>query len=189
MSPDVELTSQARQVPIRSLRPAPWNPRTIKGERFKNLMRSIESDPDLLRLRPVLARADGEIYAGNQRYLAAIRLGYETIWAVVEDVSEQVAKERAMKDNNQWGDFDDDKLNDLLQDLQGMDSDLELLGFSPKELAGLTGGRGLPEPGDQDEDETAQLWGVVVTCTDETQQVELLERLTEEGYDVRALVS
>ena len=183
------LASSAQLVPLAQLRPAPWNPRTLKGERFKNLMRSIESDPDFLRLRPVLARMNGEIYAGNQRYLAQVQLGRETIWAHLEDVSEQLAKERALRDNNEWGSWDDEKLSDMLADLKRRGTDVGLLGFTDKELTGLTTGRALPEPGDQDVDETVATFGVVVTCKSEEEQVMLLERLTEEGYDVRALVS
>ena len=46
--------------------PAPWNPRSIKDERFQNLCRSLEADPDFLQLRPILATADGTIFAGLQ---------------------------------------------------------------------------------------------------------------------------
>ena len=86
-----------------ALTPAPWNPRTIKDERFANLCRSIEADPEFLNHRPVLAMADGTIYAGNMRYRAAQHLGMETIPAIVEDIPEQLAKERALRDNAQWG--------------------------------------------------------------------------------------
>jgi ParB-like chromosome segregation protein Spo0J len=164
------LASSAQLVPLAQLRPAPWNPRTLKGERFKN-------------------RMNGEIYAGNQRYLAQVQLGRETIWAHLEDVSEQLAKERALRDNNEWGSWDDEKLSDMLADLKRRGTDVGLLGFTDKELTGLTTGRALPEPGDQDVDETVATFGVVVTCKSEEEQVMLLERLTEEGYDVRALVS
>jgi hypothetical protein len=54
-------------VPLVALTPAPWNPRSIKDERFQNLCRSIEADPEFLWRRPILAQADGTIYAGNQR--------------------------------------------------------------------------------------------------------------------------
>ncbi|MEW1843749.1 hypothetical protein AB0392_37890 [Nonomuraea angiospora] len=36
--------------------------------------------------------------------------------------------------------------------------------------------------------EPPTVWGVVVTCSSEAEQVELLERLTEEGHIVRALM-
>ena len=66
---------RATMVALAALSPAPWNPRTIKDERFENLCRSIEADPEFLNHRPVLAMADGTIYAGNMRYRAAQHLG------------------------------------------------------------------------------------------------------------------
>lgn len=119
------------------LHPAPWNPRTIKDERFQNLCRSIEADPDLLWRRPVLAQADGTIYAGNQRYRAAERLGFETIPAVIEDVPDQLARERALRDNAQWGAWEEDELAALLQGLGADGAELELLGFDERDLQQL----------------------------------------------------
>jgi hypothetical protein len=36
--------------------------------------------------------------------------------------------------------------------------------------------------------EPPTVWGVIVTCDGEAEQVELLERLTAEGHAVRALM-
>ena len=57
--------------PLAALHPAEWNPRDIRDERFQNLCRSIEADPEFLWRRPVLAQTDGTIYAGNMRFRAA----------------------------------------------------------------------------------------------------------------------
>ncbi|MFI6813250.1 hypothetical protein ACIBG7_12600 [Nonomuraea sp. NPDC050328] len=46
----------------------------------------------------------------------------------------------------------------------------------------------LPDPGDADEEDRPTVWGVVVTCENEDQQVELLQRLVKQGYKVRALM-
>ncbi len=81
-----------RAVPLELLRPAPWNPRTIKDDRFQNLCRSIEADPEFLWRRPILAMADGTIYAGNMRFRAVQHLGMETVPALIEDVPESLAK-------------------------------------------------------------------------------------------------
>src|SRR3989337_1774475 len=77
-------------VPLDRLHPASWNPRTISDERFQNLCRSIQADPEFLWRRPVLSQADGTIYAGNMRFRAAQHLGMETIPAIVEDVAAQL---------------------------------------------------------------------------------------------------
>ncbi len=124
-------------VPLVELRPAPWNPRSITEERFKNLCDSIRDDPDFLWRRPVLAQADGAIYAGNMRFRAAQALGMETIPALVEDVSDRLARERALRDNAQWGEWEEDELASLLARLGSEGSDLDIVGFDERDLQRL----------------------------------------------------
>lgn len=143
----IEPTTSA--TPLTSLTPAPWNPRTIRDERFKNLCASIQADPEFLWRRPILAMVDGTIYAGNLRYRAAAHLGMATVPAIVEDVPERLAKERALRDNAQWGDWHEDEMARLLEGLGADGSDLALLGISEAELDWMLGGGGpSPAPGE-----------------------------------------
>ena len=125
--------------PLAKLHPAEWNPRTIRDERFKNLCASVEADPDFLWRRPILATADGTIYAGNMRYRAAAHLGMKGVPAIVEDVPEQLAKERALRDNAQWGDWNDDQLAEMVYQMAADGSDVKLVGIEEDELARLLG--------------------------------------------------
>jgi ParB-like chromosome segregation protein Spo0J len=134
-----EPSVDIRLVEVSRLQPAAWNPRTIKDERFQNLCASIQADPGFLWRRPILAMADGTIYAGSMRYRAAVHLGMTAVPAVVEDVPERLAKERALRDNHQWGDWQDDQLASLLGELAVTESDLSLLGVTEAELAWLFG--------------------------------------------------
>lgn len=127
----------ARLTPLAKLRPAPWNPRTIRDDRFKNLCDSIEADPEFIWRRPVLAQADGTIYAGNMRYRAAEHLGMAAVPAIVEDIPDRLAKERALRDNAQWGDWDDGELARLVAELQDAESNMDLLGLEEAELKRL----------------------------------------------------
>lgn len=136
-SEDGAAPPAVRPVPIGSLRPAPWNPRLIRDERFLQLCRSLEADPGFLWQRPVLASADGTIYAGNMRYRAAEHLGWREIPAIIADVPEHLAKERALRDNNAWGEWQDDALAEVLAGLKLGGSDLDLLGFEDARLAEL----------------------------------------------------
>jgi DNA modification methylase len=128
---------RVQAVPLSALHPAGWNPRTISDERFQNLCRSIESDPDFLWRRPILAQADGTIYAGNMRYRAAEKLGMSEVPAIIEDVPDQLARERALRDNAQWGDWEGDELAALLDRLRAEGSELDFLGFDERELQQL----------------------------------------------------
>jgi DNA modification methylase len=133
-------------VPLEQLTPAPWNPRHIDKNRLKNLAESIRADPNFLLRRPILAQQSGEIYAGNQRWHAAKLLfsqGWTPPWetqtvpADLDDVPDQLARERALRDNNAWGAWDDDSLARLLGDLRDAGSDTGLLGFDDRELSQL----------------------------------------------------
>jgi DNA modification methylase len=133
-------------VPLEQLTPAPWNPRHIDKNRLKNLAESIKADPNFLLRRPILAQQSGEIYAGNQRWHAAKLLfsqGWTPPWetqtlpADLDDVPDQLARERALRDNNAWGAWDDDSLARLLGDLRDAGSDTGLLGFDDRELSQL----------------------------------------------------
>lgn len=143
---------ETREIPLHELHPAPWNPRLIKDRRFKQLCDSLTADSAFLWERPILATLDGTIYAGNMRYRAAEHLGWSSIPARLVDIPEQLAKERALRDNNQFGEWQEDDLAALLYDLQQHDSALDLLGFDDKELQRLldsVGGLGTstdPEP-------------------------------------------
>ena len=160
--------ADVRAVPLAALHPAPWNPRTIKDERFQNLCASIQADPEFLWRRPVLAQADGTIYAGNMRYCAAQHLGLDSIPAIVEDITDQLARERAMRDNAQWGEWEEDELAKLLDELKVSGSDLDLLGFEERELqsllnlidqqGGLTDPDAIPEPPEEPVTKRGDLW-------------------------------
>lgn len=105
------------------------NPRTIKDKRFKALCKSLTSDPAFMELRPVLATKDGRIYAGNMRYRAAKELGWKEIPAIITDIPETLAKERAVKDNNQFGEWETGELAALLDELEAEGVNLETLGL------------------------------------------------------------
>lgn len=178
----------AKDVPLSKLTPAPWNPRTLTDERFKNLCRSIEADPDFLWRRPILANQAGEIYGGNQRFRAVAHLGWATVPAIIEDVPERLAKERALKDNATWGEWNEQELSELLEQVRIDDGDVTLLGFDPVRLAELLGD---VEPmGDTDGSMMfEEKWQILVECGDETRQRELLERFESEGLTCRALIA
>lgn len=177
-------------VPLAKLTPAPWNPRTIRDERFKNLCESIQADPEFLWRRPILAMADGTIYAGNMRYRAATHLGLKAVPAIVEDVPEKLAKERALRDNAQWGDWHEDQLAEMVYQMAADGSDVKLLGIEDDELArllGLTGAggnEGLTDPDEVPESAPARtkpgdLWLLGehrVLCGDSTKHADV-ERL------------
>lgn len=117
-----------------ALRVAEDNPRSITKKQFERLMKSMGEDPNFLWHRPILANADGVIYAGAMRYQAAVRLGRQVVPAIIEDIPERLMRERRLRDNNQYGVWDDEKLAEELLSLREDGVDLTMLGFEDKEI-------------------------------------------------------
>lgn len=154
-------------IALSELRTAPWNPRTITKERFDNLRRSLAEDPGLLCLRPILAYpADGKatIYAGNMRFEAAKALGAE--WCAkrfgsagvpgeLDAISEDEARRRALRDNGQWGDWQEQQLAEILYGMKQGGQEVDTLGFDEKTMARLLASVGGTRMGGEDDDEIA----------------------------------
>lgn len=133
-----ERTIRPRAVPISTLNRADWNPRTISRDRLDNLKRSVEADPDFMWMRPILATKDGEVYAGNQRLQACIELGWTDVPAILADVPDALAKQRATRDNNQWGEWDEEALEGIIAGIYESDPDApKTLGFTDEEITNL----------------------------------------------------
>lgn len=103
------------ELPISKLKTLEKNPRKISQEQLQKLEKSLESDPDFLKSRPILVNEIGgiyQIYAGNQRVKAAKKLGWKNIFCAIEkDLSEKQMKDRIIKDNKTFGEFDMDILS------------------------------------------------------------------------------
>lgn len=126
---------EVRLVPVAALRTNPVNPRKITKQMFERLKKSLEQDPDLLWSRPILATADGVVYAGNMRLRAAIALGRDVVPAVVEDIDSKRARDRMLTDNNSYGEYEEELLSELAYNLREEGVDLGVLGFEDKEIA------------------------------------------------------
>lgn len=118
---------------IGRLKPAEWNPREISDKRFAQLCESIKADADFMKLRPLLATKDGTIYAGNMRFRACLELGWKEVPAIFTDISESLAKQRAVKDNNQYGEWTEDYAT-MLMELVGQDIDMTSLGLNDEDM-------------------------------------------------------
>ena len=92
----------------------PSNPRIIKDERFKKLVKSIDEFPKMMALRPIIIDADGMILGGNMRFKALKELKYKDIpdeW--VKRASELTDEEKQrfiIEDNVPFGEWDWDTL-------------------------------------------------------------------------------
>lgn len=93
----------------------PKNPRFIRDDKFKKLVKSIEDNPEMTALREVLVYPHGGKYViigGNMRYHALKELGYkEAICKVLpEDTTPEQLQAYTIKDNASFGEWDFDLL-------------------------------------------------------------------------------
>lgn len=94
----------------------PKNPRFIKDNRFKALVKSIEDAPEMLDYRTLLVVPHDKKYvivAGNMRYRACKELGYKELpcYVLPEETPAEKLREYAIKDNIGFGQDDWDLLS------------------------------------------------------------------------------
>jgi len=88
----------------------PNNPRTIKDDKFKKLVKSIKDFPEMLSIRPIVVNQEMIILGGNMRYRACLEAGIKEIPVIITDLSEAKQKEFLIKDNISGGEWDWDAL-------------------------------------------------------------------------------
>ena len=136
----VTRPTPVREIPVASLKPWPENPRLIRPESLEALKDALVADREMLSARPLIALPDGTVICGNQRLLAAQELGWETIPVISVDLEPERARLWALRDNNQFGDWDEPALAELLAELAAGGVELALTGFASDEIDRLLAG-------------------------------------------------
>lgn len=118
------------EIKIQEIQPNPHQPRTdFSEEKLSELMQSIEKDG---LLQPILVRPEGsgyQIVAGERRWQACKKLGFNTIAAKILIASDVEAQEIALVENLQR-----DNLN-AIEEARGYQRLLDLKGCKQKEVA------------------------------------------------------
>ena len=124
------------KVAIREIKPNTNNPRFIKDDKFRKLVKSIKEFPEMLELRPIVVDSDMVVLGGNMRLKACIEAGLTEVPILVADqLTEEQKKEFIVKDNVGFGEWDWDLLanewdTDLLEEWGldlGIDDKIDLL--------------------------------------------------------------
>ena len=96
-----------QKVKINAIKTNPKNPRLIKDDKFKKLVKSIQEFPQMLELRPIVVDENNIILGGNMRYKACIEAGLKEVYILkAEDLTEQQKDEFIVKDNVGFGEWD-----------------------------------------------------------------------------------
>ena len=123
---------------ITKIKSNPNNPRLIKDNKFKQLVKSIQDFPQMLELRPIVIDENNMVLGGNMRLKACLEAGLTDVPVIhANNLSEEKKKEFIVKDNVGYGEWDWSELAntweiDLLQDW-GLDiPNFDNEGFSDK---------------------------------------------------------
>lgn len=145
--PALKAGKEIRLVPLDQLHPWEKNPRAITVERFKSLKVALQAAPQMMRARPTIALTgvdyapDGTTIAGNMRLRAALQLVEEAdpafmaefpdgqVPAYLVTLDESEAREWAFRDNNEYGDWDENLVAEMLYEHEQAGGSLELTGF------------------------------------------------------------
>jgi hypothetical protein len=97
---------------ISEVKANPNNPRIIKDDKFKKLVKSIQDFPEMLELRPIVVNVDGIVLGGNMRLKACKEAGLKEVPVIkAEDLTEDQQKEFIIKDNVGFGEWDWENLS------------------------------------------------------------------------------
>lgn len=96
-----------QKIDIKRIKLNPANPRTIKDDKFAQLVRSVRDFPEMLELRPIIVNKKLEVLGGNMRLRACIEAGYTEVPIIIADgLTDDQQREFIIKDNIGFGEWD-----------------------------------------------------------------------------------
>ena len=123
-----------KKVKITEVISNPNNPRLIKDDKFKKLVKSIQEFPDMLNVRPIVVNTDMVVLGGNMRLKAIKEAGIKEINVDIVDWNEQQQKEFIVKDNVVYGEWDWDDLANNWDALELTDWGLDIPNFTNNDI-------------------------------------------------------
>lgn len=102
---------KTEKVKITAIKANPNNPRIIKDEKFKKLVKSIQDFPEMLEIRPIVVNDEMIVLGGNMRLKAMKEAGLKEVHVIkASNLTEEQQKEFIIKDNVGFGEWDWDTL-------------------------------------------------------------------------------
>ena len=171
---------------VSSLIPYARNSRTHSDEQIAKIAASIK---EFGFLNPVIVDGDNGIIAGHGRVLAAQKLGIAEVPAVeANHLTDAQRRAYVIADNRLALDagWDDEMLRIEFGDLDADGFDLSATGFEADEIIKIVGDDVI-EPKHPIEDDYKEVYEVVVSCRDETEQEAIYQMMTAKGLKCRVL--
>ena len=96
-----------QEVKISEVKANPNNPRICRDDKFRKLVESIKSFPEMLKLRPIVVNNDMIVLGGNQRLRACKEAGLKVVPIIkASELTENQQKEFMIRDNASSGSWD-----------------------------------------------------------------------------------
>lgn len=144
----------------------------------------------------VVQRSTGRILSGHHRYQAAMQLGYTHLPVLQVDVTDQEARKILVADNRttRLGHDDPEQLAALLNQILAdhPEDALSGTGYSDDDLQALLNSitdtpSGLATP--PDDHNYKEQYGVIIICDSEKHQEETYNKLREQGFNCKVVVT
>jgi len=121
-------------VKINTVKSNPNNPRLIKDDKFKKLVKSLREFPEMAKVRPIVVNQDMVVLGGNMRLKGMKEAGWKDVPIEIVDWSEDKQREFIIKDNVGFGEWEWELLANEwdAEDLEGWG--LEIPDFDGVEL-------------------------------------------------------
>lgn len=125
-------------IKLTTIKSNPNNPRVIRDEKFKKLVKSIEEFPKMMALRPMVVNEDMVVLGGNMRLKALKELGYKEVpdeWVKsAKDLTDDEIRRFIIADNVGFGEHDWELLANEWDAAELADWGLDIPGFEVDEV-------------------------------------------------------
>lgn len=128
-----------QKINIENLKTAEYNPRKdLKpgDEKYEHIKKSIE---EFGYVDPIVVNKDMTVIGGHQRLKILKELGYNEIECNVVNVNKSIEKKMNIALNNNSGEWDNEKLKKLMQEISKDFEDMDSTGFNSDEIEELFG--------------------------------------------------
>jgi len=98
--------SKIEYLPIWKIKNNPNNPRLVKDDKFKKLVKSIKDFPEMLDKRPIIVNEDMIVLGGNMRLKACNEAGLKEVPVIVANWTQEQERQFIIKDNLGYGEWD-----------------------------------------------------------------------------------
>ena len=151
------------------------NPRIIKDDKFKKLVKSIQDFPKMLEIRPIVVDENNIVLGGNMRLKACKEAGLKEIPIIkASELTEEQQRAFIIKDNVGFGEWDWDALANEWDAEQLEEWGLDVPNIDAGELDDLS-------------DKIEPSFRIEVLCKDEEHQEKTYNKLIADGLECRLL--